>query len=863
MDQPVQLNAFVWESRPGHLSLTIACAISFRLQHGAEAQIVEPLRFYDDEQATAFDANMRAPFKARGDLVVYGHACVAANAPEVDALVVRIRYAEFTKGVRVVGDRVWMRDGTRVVASAPMRFRRLQLAHERAARSAENPRGFDPDAPPAERRAAMPNLERASQMQSALLGAVPADAPQRANQLRTGPTSHAAAAFVRAVLAGQRPPPPPDGFPFQYFNVAPLDQQLEHIPFGAAIVLENMHAEHALFSSRLPALVPRGFVFDPRTQGHAEVELRCDTLWIDADRSTATIVCRGVVATPYADAASHASVRVDTFVREERSNAMFETRLGALDRGSGLPFGRAAADPGQKSPTFGPAPTAGRAADDEGGMTTRMDRLTIGQQKVGPPPRQEPATPRPATDPPPARERKAFITQEIELAGPVAATPFEAAKDAKDDDDPKTRTLAMATQLLPAERHTATAPRAFDDVESESSTDTPTPPPRLAGAVPKAVARSAPPPPAEARAPATPAIRTKRLKPPDIPRTPPPPLPRKPTSIKDEPSPRPPAVAAKAEAPSTIAARPEPAAAPSAPSAPKRPEPPPRVSLPSEASARLGALKLGNAQLKGAGLMLANAAAAIHGEPRISAAAPRETTAAAAAASERPTKSSSTEGTAASAHVLVDAPSTGILVAEERTTAGIAPASPTIRDENTDTNAGVAIRGVEARTLEEAEAEGERDAFEFPLPRSDGHEVEGVTLEHCAAIRAAMAMSASDRATVLAKNDLDDATWARIEKAHMARIDQETSKGVMDLLSRYDAAYVAAQDKLRRPIGVKEYARILVAREKGDLAEAMGDLGVPRSELMRLDRVWKQRRAAYPDVDKAIAAAVATQKTGR
>jgi hypothetical protein len=184
-------------------------------------------------------------------------------------------------------------------------------------------------------------------------------------------------------------------------------------------------------------------------------------------------------------------------------------------------------------------------------------------------------------------------------------------------------------------------------------------------------------------------------------------------------------------------------------------------------------------------------------------------------------------------------------------------------DELTETSASM-VKGIEARTLEEAEAEADRDAFEFPLPPSDGFEVDGVTLEHCAAIRAALAMPGSDRAAVLAKNDLDDATWSRVEKAHMARIDLETSKGVMDLLSRYDASYVAAQDKLRRPIGVKEFARIVVAREDGSLAEAMAELGIPRSELMRLDRVWTLRRAAYPGVEKALQATLAaTRETKR
>src|SRR6185295_7307451 len=68
-------------------------------------------------------------------------------------------------------------------------------------------------------------------------------------------------------------------------------------------------------------------------------------------------------------------------------------------------------------------------------------------------------------------------------------------------------------------------------------------------------------------------------------------------------------------------------------------------------------------------------------------------------------------------------------------------------EESTETSASL-VKGIEARTLEEAEAEADRDAFEFPLPPSDGFEVDGVTLEHCAAVRAAFAMPGSDRRAI-------------------------------------------------------------------------------------------------------------------
>jgi hypothetical protein len=95
--------------------------------------------------------------------------------------------------------------------------------------------------------------------------------------------------------------PIPRGFDYTAFNVAPPEQQLEMLSLTAQIVLDGLSPGGRL-TARLPGIRPRVFMLSSGGFGGArppdEVALRCDTLWIDADRRLCTLVWRGVVATP-------------------------------------------------------------------------------------------------------------------------------------------------------------------------------------------------------------------------------------------------------------------------------------------------------------------------------------------------------------------------------------------------------------------------------------------------------------------------------------------------------------------------------------------------------------------------------------
>lgn len=774
--------------------MTVACELTMKLVHGAEARIVEASPFYDDVLLRTAEADFRVPFKPRADVLLVGHAYAPADEGEAERLLVRMRIGDFSKALRVTGDRFWLREAGRLVPGAPRKFRRILLSGERALRTPENPLGLDPDAVPVEHRIALPNLEPASAGYAATTGPVPANAPTRA-----GLVHPMMLGWVHALLAGQRAGAPPEGFNFGYFNIAPFDQQLPELQTGAAIVLEHVHPEHPVFTSRLPSVRPRAFVFDPQALQQLEVPLRLDTLWLDAEREIATLVYRGVVPISHPDLATQVMTRVEPVDRAAPAPGpeMNATQMGTAEPvGAGLPFLRAPAGaalpPRKETPSEAPARTgAGK------------------------------------TMPPAPLPGGMFVTQEISVGAGLGALPFDSETTQSLLEDP---TTASNARLPPAPR--APAPPS----------DPPTPTPYVDATPKPAIARS-----------------TVRLVPPDIGPTPEPPLPER----RSKGSEAPPL--------SQTMAGPAPQRPPLAPthgvvdvklSAEAEAAPMPSLALRPPPSTRLGAMALGTGKLasvppgavvvtmptNGVGAPEDEPTAARSGAESASSGGGREAPRAATKPAEAArAPAAPTFGDPATQETAVKKPTVPIFAKPD--------SEVTLSEELTDASTSDR-KGIEARTLEEAEADADRDAFEFPLPKSDGFEVDGVTLEHCAAVRAGIAMPGADRAAVLKKHDLDEATFARIEKTHLARIDQETAGGLHDLLNRYDAAYVAAQDALRAPVGVKEYARIVVAKKEGDLADVMAELGVPRSELMRLDRVWKRRIAEHPGVDKTLSATI-------
>lgn len=150
-------------------------------------------------------------------------------------------------------------------------------------------------------------------------------------------------------------------------------------------------------------------------------------------------------------------------------------------------------------------------------------------------------------------------------------------------------------------------------------------------------------------------------------------------------------------------------------------------------------------------------------------------------------------------------------------------------------------------TAEPAAAEPAAPA-ELPLDR--------YPLERCAAIAASLARTRAARDAILAEHELDLATWEALDRHHREAVQAQAGRGRTAPLKAYDAAYVAQLEKERGVIRVDDYARLVVAQERGADAEELSEMGLPRGALLRLQRVWLARTTADAELARALRQAV-------
>jgi hypothetical protein len=93
-------------------------------------------------------------------------------------------------------------------------------------------------------------------------------------------------------------------------------------------------------------------------------------------------------------------------------------------------------------------------------------------------------------------------------------------------------------------------------------------------------------------------------------------------------------------------------------------------------------------------------------------------------------------------------------------------------------------------------------------------------------------------------------------------MSEQSERGERALQSTFDAAYVAAQGRLRKPIGVREYARIQVGLERGEVGRVLVELELQLSDLMRLQRVWTKKLADAPKLAAELGRAVEEARKG-
>ncbi|WP_437735491.1 DUF2169 domain-containing protein [Sorangium sp. So ce1335] len=139
---------------------------------------------------------------------------------------------------------------------------------------------------------------------------------------------------------------------------------------------------------------------------------------------------------------------------------------------------------------------------------------------------------------------------------------------------------------------------------------------------------------------------------------------------------------------------------------------------------------------------------------------------------------------------------------------------------------------------------------------------EELSVEACAALDASMALRPHDKDLLLREGRLDEAAWARLRAAWAAEIKRELRRGRNELLRSYDAAYVAQLERERGPITADELARITVGAERGDLAEALRDIGLPDESAIRIQRTWIARIARDAALGDEVRKAVTRARAG-
>jgi hypothetical protein len=119
-----------------------------------------------------------------------------------------------------------------------------------------------------------------------------------------------------------------------------------------------------------------------------------------------------------------------------------------------------------------------------------------------------------------------------------------------------------------------------------------------------------------------------------------------------------------------------------------------------------------------------------------------------------------------------------------------------------------------------------------------------------------MARRKAERGAILEQNELTAEVWARLERHWAEVIQKELERGKMGALRAFDAAYVGRLEEERGPVMVEEYARLVVAGERGTEKEALEALRLPRGAMMRVKRVWDARMAGDMGLAKRVRKAV-------
>lgn len=280
--------AFRLDGRP---SIVAVVKATFRLAEGRAAEVIAPdalvvkdRHLGEDGAKSVLVASDLLPFKPRCDVTLVGHACAprgqAVSARAVRLLVARLGAAApgAAAGWRTLLDKTVVLLGE-PSASGPVPFERARVCHEIARGGAgidDNPVGRE-----------LPLLiDPLDEARPAGMGPVPPFWPVR--RKRRG-------AFDAAILK-EPAPDLPAGFPWDFFQSAPADQQIEPLAGDEVVQLDGLFADRFRVTTRLPSARASAVLYRLGANGQvAELPLSlvADTLAIDTDRGTLSVTWRG------------------------------------------------------------------------------------------------------------------------------------------------------------------------------------------------------------------------------------------------------------------------------------------------------------------------------------------------------------------------------------------------------------------------------------------------------------------------------------------------------------------------------------------------------------------------------------------
>lgn len=129
----------------------------------------------------------------------------------------------------------------------------------------------------------------------------------------------------------------------------------------------------------------------------------------------------------------------------------------------------------------------------------------------------------------------------------------------------------------------------------------------------------------------------------------------------------------------------------------------------------------------------------------------------------------------------------------------------------------------------------------------------------CGAIAARLACASGEEGKVggiLRTEYLDAGGWERVHVHWLNRMSDETARSRKKLLSEYDEAYLGALEGERGAVGMEEYARLAEAAERGEVARALAELGLPEGGWPHIHRVWIGRMVKDVRVGKQVRTAI-------